>query len=111
MYIWERIFAWWGIVLVDAFSIKDILQHSGGRLLGKEAEVLWHAVLLVAVYFIWKSRNMKVFKGKTKNGAKLFKDIQLKAFEWISRRSKRWNLQWENWIERPYKCVRIAVDV
>ncbi|PWA61122.1 hypothetical protein CTI12_AA376040 [Artemisia annua] len=92
------------------FTIKDILHHSGGSSLGKEAEVLWHAVLLVAVYFILKSRNMKVFKGKMENGSKLFKDIQLKAFEWISRRSKRWNLQWEIWLERPYNCARIGVD-
>lgn len=44
---------------------KGYITTSGGRSLGKEAEVLWHAVMLVAVYFIWKSRNMKVFKGKT----------------------------------------------
>ncbi|GJX14459.1 hypothetical protein Tco_0206217 [Tanacetum coccineum] len=60
LYIWESIFAWWGIALVDVFTIKDILQHLGGRSLGKEAKALWHAVVLVAVYYIWKSRNMKV---------------------------------------------------
>ncbi|GJS89456.1 hypothetical protein Tco_0772092 [Tanacetum coccineum] len=60
------------------------------------------------LYF--KKHEHEGFKGKTENGAKLFKDIQLKAFKWISRRSKRWNLQWENWIERPYNCVRIAAD-
>ncbi|GKA04805.1 VIER F-box protein 2 [Tanacetum coccineum] len=78
-----------GIVLVDVCTIKDILQHYA---LDKEAEVLWRAMILVALYFIWKSRNMKVFKGKTENGMKLCKDIQVKAFEWISGRSKRWNL-------------------
>ncbi|GKB50346.1 putative RNA-directed DNA polymerase, eukaryota, reverse transcriptase zinc-binding domain protein, partial [Tanacetum coccineum] len=112
LYIWERIYAFWGIAVVDVFTIKDILQHSGGRSLGKEAEALWHAVVLVAVYYIWKSRNMKVFKGKTENGTKLFKDIQIKAFKWISRRSKRWNLHWENWLERPYNCGQVgAPDV
>ncbi|GJS28095.1 putative RNA-directed DNA polymerase, eukaryota, reverse transcriptase zinc-binding domain protein [Tanacetum coccineum] len=45
LYIWERMYAWWGIAVVDVFTIKDILQHSGGRSLGKEADALWHAVV------------------------------------------------------------------
>ncbi|GJS27240.1 reverse transcriptase domain, reverse transcriptase zinc-binding domain protein [Tanacetum coccineum] len=52
-------------------------------------------VLCEKVRYIWKrifDWNMKVFKGKTENGTKLCKDIQVKAFEWISGRSKRWNL-------------------
>ncbi|GKB51929.1 hypothetical protein Tco_0902682 [Tanacetum coccineum] len=50
------------------------------------------------------NRNNKVFKGRTDSSTKVFQDIQLKAFEWVSRRSKKWNLQWKKWMEIPFSC-------
>ncbi|GKB30408.1 reverse transcriptase domain, reverse transcriptase zinc-binding domain protein, partial [Tanacetum coccineum] len=87
---------------VDVFTIKDFLLHNGGVSMPKEAKALWSATIWVAAYMIWKNRNNKVFKGRTDSSTKVFQDIQLKAFEWVSRRSKKWNLQWEKWMERPF---------
>ncbi|GJW06909.1 hypothetical protein Tco_1569332 [Tanacetum coccineum] len=47
---------------------------------------MWQAVLWISGYFIWKERNMRVFKGKASSLNKIVQDIQLKSFEWISRR-------------------------
>ena len=58
MNVWNMIFSWWGIGPVDAFNLNDMLCHRGGVGMEKEARLLWRAVLLVAVYYIWKSQNL-----------------------------------------------------
>ena len=70
----------------------------------KEARGLWQAVLVVATYYIWKSRNTRVFKGKIESRSRIFQDIQIKTFEWVSRRAKKHHFPWQRWIERPADC-------
>ncbi|GJZ47461.1 nuclear pore complex protein NUP1-like protein isoform X2 [Tanacetum coccineum] len=67
--VWDRIFAWWGVCPVDAFTLNDMICHRGGVGMEKEARVLWEVVVLVAAYYIWKSRNLRVFKAKNERGS------------------------------------------
>ena len=70
----------------------------------KDVRALWHVVLVVAAYFIWKTRNDRVFKGKEQTSSRTFHDIQIKSFEWLSRRSKKYSFPWQKWLERPADC-------
>ena len=88
MNVWNMIFSWWGIGPVDAFNLNDMLCHRGGVGMEKDVRLLWQAVLLVVVYHIWKSRNLQVFKAKNESCSRVFREIQIKSFERISRRSK-----------------------
>ncbi|GJT97630.1 MAK10-like protein [Tanacetum coccineum] len=66
--LWDRIFAWWGVGPVDAFSLKDIICHKGGVGMEKEAIVVWEVVLLVAAIYIWKSDEVYLaFGGNTRD--------------------------------------------
>ncbi|GJX20147.1 RNA-directed DNA polymerase, eukaryota, reverse transcriptase zinc-binding domain protein [Tanacetum coccineum] len=102
--VWDRTFAWWGVGRVDAFTLNDMICHRGGVGMEKEARVLLEVVLLVAAYYIWKSRNLRVFKAKNESSSKVFQDIQIKMFEWINRRSKKHKFPWEKWVVRPALC-------
>nr|GEZ28134.1 squalene synthase [Tanacetum cinerariifolium] len=102
--VWDRLFAWWGIGPVNAFTIKDLLRHNGGPTMKKDTRLLWQATVLVSAYLTWKNRN-KVFRGKMDSSSRVFQDIQFKAFEWINRRSKKCNFRWEKWLERPQSCA------
>lgn len=64
----------------------------------KGVKLQWRAVKGVTAYFIWKNGNERVFKGKGTSILSLFKEIQLRSFEWCYRRSKKYALQWEKWI-------------
>ncbi|GJZ95333.1 hypothetical protein Tco_0667536 [Tanacetum coccineum] len=97
----DRIFAWWGVGRVDAFTLNDMICHRGGVRMEKEARVLLEVVLLVAAYYIWKSRNLRVFKAKNKSSSKVFQDIQIKMIKWINRRFKKHKFPWEKWVVRP----------
>ncbi|GJX20150.1 reverse transcriptase domain, reverse transcriptase zinc-binding domain protein [Tanacetum coccineum] len=69
--VWDRNFAWWGVGRVDAFTLNDMICHRGGVGMEKEARVLLEVVLLVAAYYIWKSRNLRVFKAKNESSSKV----------------------------------------
>ncbi|GJZ99173.1 hypothetical protein Tco_0671724 [Tanacetum coccineum] len=69
--VWDRTFAWWGVPQVDAFTLNDMICHRGGVGMEKEARVLLEVVLLVAAYYIWKSRNLRVFKAKNESSSKV----------------------------------------
>ncbi|GJZ26824.1 hypothetical protein Tco_0571077 [Tanacetum coccineum] len=107
--VWDRTFAWWGVGRVDAFTLNDMICHRGGVGMEKEARVLLEVVLLVAAYYIWKSRNLRVFKAKNESSSKVFQDIQIKMFEWINRRSKKHKFPWEKWVVRPALCGKHQV--
>ncbi|GJY55082.1 hypothetical protein Tco_0446746 [Tanacetum coccineum] len=102
--VWDRIFAWWGVGPVDAFTLNDMICHRGGVRMEKEARVLWEVMVLVAAYYIWKSRNLRVFKAKNESNSKVFLDIQIKMFDWINRRSKKHKFPWEKRVVRPALC-------
>lgn len=67
---------WWGFGMVD--GAKDMLQHSGFSFMSKSSKMLWSVVLWVTSNFIWKNRNMQVFKGKSEHVDKLLQEIQVK---------------------------------
>ncbi|GJQ97360.1 putative RNA-directed DNA polymerase, eukaryota, reverse transcriptase zinc-binding domain protein [Tanacetum coccineum] len=105
MKLWEKIYIWWGLGMLDKFSAKDILQHPGFSSISKSSKMLWSVVIWVTSYFIWKNRNMQVFKGKSEHVDKLFQEIQVKCFEWVSRRSTNGALRWQEWVQRPIDCT------
>ncbi|GJS87020.1 reverse transcriptase domain-containing protein [Tanacetum coccineum] len=104
MKIWNMVFAWWGIGPFNVFTSKEILKHNRGVAVNKGAKKLWNAVIAETAYFIWKNRNVRVFKGKGKRITSIFKEIQLRSFEWSFRRSKKYVFRWEQWLERPSMC-------
>nr|GEX74375.1 phospholipase-like protein [Tanacetum cinerariifolium] len=101
--VWDMIFAWWGVGLTDVFTVKELLCHKGKSSMGKESRLLWQTTIWVAAYFVWKNRNNRVFKGKSENSSRLFNEIQLKTFEWIHRRAKKWEIRGK-WLTRPVEC-------
>ena len=63
------------------------------------------AVIWTSRYFIWKMRNERVFKNKVSSLNKIVQDIQLKSFEWITRRAgKISDMNWQHWLFDPGKC-------
>ncbi|GJV94112.1 reverse transcriptase domain, reverse transcriptase zinc-binding domain protein [Tanacetum coccineum] len=77
--VWDRTFVWWGVRRVDAFTLNDMICHRGGVGMEKEARVLLEVVLLVAAYYIWKSRNLRVFKAKNESSSKVFQTYKLRC--------------------------------
>ncbi|XP_071729019.1 uncharacterized protein [Rutidosis leptorrhynchoides] len=59
------------------------------------------AVEWVSGYLIWKNRNQTIFRGKKGNGPMILNEIQVRSFEWISKRSRKTTLDWNQWLLNP----------
>ncbi|PWA63317.1 Transposon TX1 [Artemisia annua] len=105
MSVWEKIFSWWKVGNVNAFSIFEMFSNNGNVAVPNLSSRLWQTVVWTAGYYIWKERNDRVFKGKVSSTNKIVQDIQLKSYEWIVRRStKKIDLEWQLWLFDPGKC-------
>ncbi|GJU33638.1 reverse transcriptase domain, reverse transcriptase zinc-binding domain protein [Tanacetum coccineum] len=87
MSVWEKIYSWWKIGVINAFSIEEFFSSNGNANVPIHSSKIWQAVIWTSGYFIWKERNALVFKGKASSLNKIVQDIQLKSFEWIVRRT------------------------
>ncbi|KAL8257065.1 hypothetical protein R6Q59_029106 [Mikania micrantha] len=80
------------------FSVKDLLElhrTGGGSKRFKEAI---HAVILTAIWCIWKCRNELIFDRRTTSSHTIFKEVQSLSLFWVKQRS-RWDLlSWEDWM-------------
>ncbi|GKB16180.1 hypothetical protein Tco_0850103, partial [Tanacetum coccineum] len=77
MSVWEKIFKWWKVGNVNAFSIGDLFNSNGNVDIPNHSYRVWQAVIWTCAYYIWKERNSRVFKGKVASTNKFVQDIQL----------------------------------
>ncbi|GJW16706.1 transposon TX1 [Tanacetum coccineum] len=85
----ERIYRWWKLGNVNAFSIEELYSFNGNVNIPTQSSSLWQAVIWTSGYYIWKERNSRVFRNKVSSINKIIQDIQLKSYEWIVRRLKK----------------------
>ena len=105
MSVWEKIFRWWKVGNVNAFSIDELFSSNGNVNVPGISSRFWQVVRWTAGYYICKERNAHVFNKKVSSINKIVQDIQLKSYEWIVRRSKNKNIiEWQQWFQDPIKC-------
>ncbi|GJW20606.1 RNA-directed DNA polymerase, eukaryota, reverse transcriptase zinc-binding domain protein [Tanacetum coccineum] len=86
--VWEKIFSWWKVGNVNAFTINELFLANGGVNVPSLSSRFWQAVIWTTGYYIWKERNARVFGKKISSVNKIVQGIQLKSYEWIVRRTK-----------------------
>ena len=110
MSVWDKIFSWWKMGRVNAFSIDDFFSSIGNVNVPNSISRVWQAVIWSSGYFIWKERNARVFGNKMASTNKIVQDIQLKSYEWIVRRSKKYKaIEWQKWLFDPVAAVSLAL--
>ncbi|GJZ59590.1 RNA-directed DNA polymerase, eukaryota, reverse transcriptase zinc-binding domain protein [Tanacetum coccineum] len=83
MSVWVKIFNWWNVGIVNAFTIDEVFSSNGNINVPYYYSHVWKAVIWTTGYFIWRERNACVFSKKVSSTNKMVQDIQLKSFEWI----------------------------
>lgn len=66
----------------------------------------WSLGLLVTFY---GRIEMRAFSVKIASASGLFREIQTKAFEWMSRRSNNGAALWDLWVTNPKKCRLVGM--
>ncbi|GJS54318.1 reverse transcriptase domain, reverse transcriptase zinc-binding domain protein [Tanacetum coccineum] len=90
MSMWEKVFSWWKLRIVNSFSIDEFFSSLGNVNVPGTLARVWQAVIWTFGHLIWKERNAHLFDNKISSTNKIMQDIQLKIFEWIVRRSKKY---------------------
>nr|GFA68584.1 reverse transcriptase domain, reverse transcriptase zinc-binding domain protein [Tanacetum cinerariifolium] len=104
MSVWVKVFNWWKVGIVYAFTIEDMYSLSGGINVPGSLSRVWQAVVWTSGYFIWKERNGHAFGKKVSSTNKIVKDIQLKSSEWITKRSNKYKvIDSQHWLWDPQK--------
>ncbi|XP_071741257.1 uncharacterized protein [Rutidosis leptorrhynchoides] len=99
--VWESVYRWWGFGNFSSTSINELFNGESNSIVRSKARFIWQAMEWVCGYIIWKNRNQKVFHNNIRTRDTLLNDIQIKSFEWISRREKKVNIEWHQWLINP----------
>ncbi|XP_071708742.1 uncharacterized protein [Rutidosis leptorrhynchoides] len=99
--IWNRVFDWWKFGPHSNLSINESFLGDGYSFSFEIGRKLWQATEWVTGYLIWKNRNITTFSKAKPNSVMVFKEIQLKSFEWISTRIEGFEIDWDTWISNP----------
>ncbi|XP_071719608.1 uncharacterized protein [Rutidosis leptorrhynchoides] len=98
--VWTRVSRWWNSNIRASIDVNS--RFSGFSSSGSNTKsVLWQAIEWITGYILWKNRNNVIFKRKKGNAPMILNEIQVKAFDWISNRSKKHRLVWSQWLLNP----------
>ncbi|XP_071712374.1 uncharacterized protein [Rutidosis leptorrhynchoides] len=104
--LWLLFFKWWNSSNANLSSLEQIFDytsaHPGITKVGKQ---IWQSAKWACSYFIWRARNEVVFKNKVWNGDSILTNIQTASFAWISKRLKKSNLDWSQWLINPSSFI------
>ncbi|XP_071712623.1 uncharacterized protein [Rutidosis leptorrhynchoides] len=99
--VWQAIYNWWESSPPNSSSLSDFFSGSRRRNLSRENKKIWQSIEWVTGYFIWKNRNLKVFRNDHWAYSKVASDIQVKTFEWMKNRSRHKAIDWIQWLTGP----------
>ncbi|PWA74178.1 reverse transcriptase zinc-binding domain-containing protein [Artemisia annua] len=95
--VWKQVFEWWGLENVGVFSVQDVLTLPGINSFNNINIERWKAVIWSTLCIIWSNMNQMIFRRNGSMIPDLFKEVQLRTFEWISARSKKEDVKREEW--------------
>ncbi|XP_071738647.1 uncharacterized protein [Rutidosis leptorrhynchoides] len=103
MDVWVRIFRWYNLGNVNTLysGLNDMFKGKVVPSDPNSPSKIWQAIEWVTGYLIWRYRNLKVFENKDWNAPTMVIEIQAKSFLWISSRTKKVKIEWNQWLLNP----------
>ncbi|XP_071729184.1 uncharacterized protein [Rutidosis leptorrhynchoides] len=103
--IWQLVLDWWNKSSLSFGSLDDAFTECQTFANSATGKTIWKATKWACGYTIWKYRNLKVFQNKTWTPALIISEIQAQSFKWISKRQKKAQLSWHQWLINPESFV------
>ncbi|KAI3807746.1 hypothetical protein L1987_23680 [Smallanthus sonchifolius] len=95
--IWQKVSRWCRVPNIFSFSFRDLLElHNFCGLKEVEKEV-FHGIVLITCWSIWKARNELRFKNKEAKIEDIFSEVKSIGFLWLKSRSKIKSISWGDW--------------
>nr|XP_043629809.1 uncharacterized protein LOC122601101 [Erigeron canadensis] len=103
MEVWDLIGSWCKVNLFYAFHVHDLYTFHYSRAGDKNWKKMLNAIILIAIWSLWKSRNDAVHNMVFSTAHMIFEEIRSMAFLWIPNRAKKVELDWDSWCSKP--CI------
>ena len=62
----------------------------------------WKATVTSVIYCVWGFKNKLIFENHHRDIEDYFSELQIKCFEWISKRDKELAMEWSSWLIDPF---------
>ncbi|KAJ0806197.1 putative RNA-directed DNA polymerase [Helianthus annuus] len=95
--IWQKVSRWCHILMIYAFSIKDLLEIHKFSRLGLAGKKILQGIIIIACWCIWMARNKAIFSGSRVCAVDVFSEIRSLGFFWLKYRSSFRSIGWSNW--------------
>ncbi|XP_071689042.1 uncharacterized protein [Rutidosis leptorrhynchoides] len=103
--VWRRVFDWWGVSMGSSLSIMEMFHAHSNITMSDIGFKIWQAVIWTCGYLIWWNRNQMTFHKKCWSPPVALCEVQVKTFEWISKRCKKKDLVWHEWLHNPQNLI------
>ena len=95
--MWQGISQWCKVPNIYVFSFGDLLElHNFVGLKGIAKEV-FHDIILISCWSLWKARNELRFSNKTVRVSDILSEVKAVVFLLFSNRGRLKSVSWENW--------------
>jgi len=78
------------------------------HLTNKQNQV-WLGVWAAIVSYIWKQRNLVVFKEGIPDAEEILQSAQLQSWLWLKHKVAGFSYAFSDWILNPYQCLLAVV--
>lgn len=95
--VWQAVFDWCRVPQSFVFHVKDLVTLHLSAMSGNRQKKVFHGVILTTVWSIWRARNDLIFNAKQVSTRKIFEEIKVMSFLWITNRGRLSNMSWDSW--------------
>ena len=99
--LWGLIGRWWKVDVDSANSWEELCECGKSGDANNIRSRRWLAMVWCSLYIVWSNRNKVVFEKANREIADFFFDLQLKTYEWMSRKDNTFAIDWATWLMDP----------
>ncbi|GJV44463.1 reverse transcriptase domain, reverse transcriptase zinc-binding domain protein [Tanacetum coccineum] len=101
--IWDLIRKWRSLDVIPLDTTLNVLEMAddGDLNFSEEISSLFDVVVLCAIWWIWRARNLLVFQAVKVNMINIIDDIIATSYLWIKNRAKCCSISWVDWCCNP----------
>ncbi|XP_071704978.1 uncharacterized protein [Rutidosis leptorrhynchoides] len=98
---WGCLFCWWNISANSLQTFDPLAEDQIFSSFANHGKLIWEGVKWASCYSLWSARNNKVYNGKEWSSSKVLSEVQISSFNSISKRIKKSQMEWHQWILNP----------
>lgn len=107
MKVWNAYNSWFGVSTTLPENCRMHLLQHGQQLWSNRQRVGSQTIWLAIIWTLWLHRNRVIFREGVKDAERVFDLAQMRAWNWLKARYKRFRYSLYEWVTNPVYCLQI----